>query len=297
MIRSMTGYSTRQAQNGRFSVFVTIKSINHRYFDLQMRLPSVLEFFEPDARRLLKQSILRGHLEVTMSLERHEGVNLNVDRSLLGAYLQTCKALREEFGLSSEPDLVALLRLPGIVAGESAFSEQEQAVVRESLEKVLVDAIDRLNQMREQEGDALARDSAARLGNLADLVTTVKNLSGQLAPAYRQRLERRIRELTQGGAVDPSRIAQEVTLASLRSEITEEITRFESHVRQAQKLLSEGQETGKKLDFLLQEMNREANTILSKTTDVPGIGEEIAASAIEMKMEIEKLREQAQNIE
>ncbi|HTV57104.1 MAG TPA: YicC/YloC family endoribonuclease [Terriglobia bacterium] len=297
MIRSMTGYSALQAQNGRFSVSVIIKTINHRYFDLQMRLPSVLEFFELDARRLLKERILRGHVEVTMSIERHEGMNLNVDRSLLEAYLRTCEALREEFSLTSEPDLVALLRLPGIVGGERAFSEQEQAAVRESLKKLLVDAIGLLNQMREQEGEALARDSAARLERLVNLIATVKKLSGQIAPAYRSRLERRIREMAQGEAIDPSRVAQEITLMSLRSEITEEITRFESHVRQAQALFNEGKETGKKLDFLLQEMNREANTMLSKTTDVPGIGEEIGNSAIEMKMEIEKLREQAQNIE
>jgi uncharacterized protein (TIGR00255 family) len=232
-----------------------------------------------------------------MSLERHEGGNLNLDRKLLESYLRTCRALREEFSLSSEPDLVALLRLPGIVTGESTFSEQEQAVARESLENVFVEAIDRLNQMREQEGEALAHDSAARLERLANLLAALKNLSGQVAPAYRQRLERRVCELTQGGAIDPSRIAQEVTLMSLRSEISEEITRFESHVAQARTLLNEGQETGKKLDFLLQEMNREANTILSNTTDVPGVGGEIGASAIEMKMEIEKLREQAQNIE
>jgi uncharacterized protein (TIGR00255 family) len=297
MIRSMTGYSTGQAQNGRLSVSITIKSTNHRYLDLQMRLPSLLEFFEPDARRLLKERILRGHVEVTMSLDRHKDVNLNIDRGLVEAYLRACQSLREAFSLSSEPDIVALLRLPGVVASESTFSEQEQAVVRESLGTVFLEAIDRLNQMREQEGEALARDSAARLERLAKLLATVNKLSGEVAPAYRQRLERRIRELTQGEIVDPSRVAQEVTLISLRSEITEEITRFESHVHQAQVLFDEGQETGKKLDFLLQEMNREANTILSKTTDVPGVGEEIAASAIEMKMEIEKLREQAQNIE
>jgi uncharacterized protein (TIGR00255 family) len=297
MIRSMTGYSARRVENGRFSVSVTIKSINHRYFDLQMRLPSVLEFFEPDARRLIRERVLRGHLEVTMSADRFEGVNLNLDHSLLAAYIRTCQALREEFGLSSEPDLVALLRLPGVVAGETGFPDHERSVVREALEKVLVEAVNGLNQMREQEGDALARDSVARLERLARLLATVKDLSAQVAPAYRQRLERRVCELTQGGAVDPSRIAQEVTLISVRSEITEEITRFESHLAQARSLLNEGQETGKKLDFLLQEMNREANTILSKTTDVPGVGGEIGASAIEMKMEIEKLREQAQNIE
>jgi uncharacterized protein (TIGR00255 family) len=297
MIRSMTGYSTRQSEDGRFSISVTIKSNNHRYLDVQMRLPAALEFFEPQARRLIKERVLRGHLEVTMSLERRDEAKLKLDRKLLEAYLHTCQALREEFGLSSDPDLVALLRIPGVVTGESTISEFEQDPVQQALETVFVEAVDGLNQMREREGDALARDSTSRLEKLAKLGATVKKLSGQTASAFRQRLETRIRELTQGESVDPVRIAQEVTLVCLRSDITEEVVRFESHVAQAADLLNKGQELGKKLDFLLQEMNREANTILSKTTDVPRAGAEIAASAIEMKVEIEKLREQAQNIE
>jgi uncharacterized protein (TIGR00255 family) len=297
MIRSMTGYSARRSDNVRFSTSVTIKSTNHRHLDVQMRLPPALEFFEPQARRLLNRRVLRGHLEVTMSFERREEVKLNLDRKLLEAYVSTCQVLREEFGLSSEPDLVAILRIPGVVTGELAISEPEQDAVQQELETVFVEAVDRLNDMREREGAALARDSAARLERLGELGATVKKLAAQTAPAFRQRLETRIRELTRNEIVEPSRIAQEVTLVCLRSDITEEIIRFESHVAQALDLLKEGPELGKKLDFLLQEMNREANTILSKTADVPGPGAEIAASAIEMKVEIERLREQAQNIE
>jgi uncharacterized protein (TIGR00255 family) len=297
MLRSMTGYSAQQAETSQFSVSVSIKSFNHRYFDLQMRLPPALDFFEAHARRLLKERVARGRLEVAMSLEQLGEVRLKIDRKLLEAYLRTCQTLREEFGLSSEPDLVALLRIPGVVAGEGAIPQQQRDSLQTILEKVFVKAIDGLNEMREREGEALARDSAARLESLAGLGATVKRLSGLVAPAFRERLERRIRDLTQDGAMDPSRIAQEVTLFCLRSDITEEITRFESHVAQTVELLNEGRETGKKLDFLLQEMNRETNTILSKTTDVPGAGAEIAASAIEMKVQIEKLREQAQNLE
>jgi uncharacterized protein (TIGR00255 family) len=298
MIRSMTGYSGGRADAGPFSVTVSIKSLNHRYLDLQMRLPPALEFFESHARRLLKERAVRGHFEVTMSLERHGPAQLKLDRPLLEAYLRACQGLRAEFGLRSEPDLVALLRIPGVVNGEDVISEPpEQPSLQKTLEVVFIESVDRLNEMREREGEALARDSVSRLERLVSLGATVKKLSGQIAPAFRQRLERRIRELVQGDAIDPYRIAQEVTLACLRSDIAEEVTRFESHVTQARCLLAEGHETGKKLDFLLQEMNREANTILAKTTDLPGVGAEIGSSAIEMKVEIEKLREQAQNIE
>lgn len=297
MVRSMTGYSARQIEDGRFSISVAIRSNNHRYLDVQMRLPPAIEFFEPQARRLLKERVRRGHVEVTMSFDRREEAKLALDRKLVEAYLRTCLALREEFGLGSEPDLVALLRIPGVVAGDSAISVWEQGTVQQALETAFIEAVDRLNEMREREGAALASDSAARLATLADLSAMVKKLSAETAPAFRHRLETRIRELTQGEILDASRIAQEVTLVCLRSDITEEVIRFDSHVAQAADLLKQGLELGKKLDFLLQEMNREANTILSKTTDVPGPGSEIAAAAIEMKVEIEKLREQAQNIE
>lgn len=292
----MTGYSTQQAQTGEFSVSVSIKSINHRYLDVQMRVPPALEFFEPQARRLLKEHVGRGHLEVSINLDQHGEVELKVDRKLLEAYVRTCQALREEFGLSSEPDLVALLRIPGVVAGDGVLSQQQDSL-RAALQDVLVEAITRLNEMREREGEALARDSAARLKKLAGLAARARKLTGRVAEAYRQRLEKRVRELNSGETADPSRLAQEIALLCNRSDITEEITRFESHVVQARSVLEGGQETGKKLDFLLQEMNREANTILAKTTDIPGPGAEIAASALEMKVEIEKLREQAQNIE
>jgi uncharacterized protein (TIGR00255 family) len=297
MIRSMTGYSTSRAESDHLSVSVSLKSTNHRYLDVQMRLPAALEFFEPEARRLLKSRFRRGHLEAAINLEQDGAVAPKINRKLLEAYLRTCQAVREEFGLASEPDLASLLRIPGIIAGTDEFREEEKECAQAASEKALAEAIERLDEMREREGRELARDLETRLTLLEKLVLRVKNLSGQVVPGIRQRLERRIRDLVPVEGVDNARIAQEITMLSLRSDITEEVTRFESHVAQAKHLLTEEQEVGKKLDFLLQEMNREANTMLAKTTDVPGAGAEIAASAIEMKAEIEKLREQAQNIE
>src|SRR5579875_715562 len=286
MIYSMTGYAASHFEDERFSVSISLKSTNHRFLDLQMRLPAALDSLEPNIRRTLKNHIQRGHIEVTVNLERLNEADLRLNRKLLEAYLKTCEALNKEFGFSSQPDLVALLRVPGVVMGGSDLSGDDLGRVQQVLEKALLEAIRRLNEMRQHEGEALARDFESRLAHLQELGVRLNDLSSLMMPAFRERLERRIRELT-----------QEVTALALRSDITEEVTRFQSHVRQAACLLQAGQEVGKKLDFLLQEMNREANTILAKTTGVPEAGAEIANCAIEMKVEIEKLREQAQNIE
>jgi uncharacterized protein (TIGR00255 family) len=297
MIYSMTGYAASHFEDERFSVSISLKSTNHRFLDLQMRLPAALDSLEPNIRRTLKNHIQRGHIEVTVNLERLNEADLRLNRKLLEAYLKTCEALNKEFGFSSQPDLVALLRVPGVVMGGSDLSGDDLGRVQQVLEKALLEAIRRLNEMRQHEGEALARDFESRLAHLQELGVRLNDLSSLMMPAFRERLERRIRELTQDQELDPLRLTQEVTALALRSDITEEVTRFQSHVRQAACLLQAGQEVGKKLDFLLQEMNREANTILAKTTGVPEAGAEIANCAIEMKVEIEKLREQAQNIE
>lgn len=297
MIRSMTGYSSGYMETDRFSVSVSLKSINHRFLDLQMRLSPGLESCEQQVRRLVKDHVQRGHVEVMVNLVHVNGTGLKLDRGLLDAYLKTCKEIRQEFGLSSEPDLVALLRIPGVVAGGAELAEDDRRTVEQTVENALLGSLRRLNEMREREGWALARDLESRLERLETFGARVLKLSASLAPAFRERLERRVRELTRDQNLEPSRLAQEVTALAVRSDITEEVTRFASHVEQAKLLLREGKEIGKKLDFLLQEMNREANTILSKTTDVPQVGMEIGNCALEMKVEIEKLREQAQNIE
>ncbi len=297
MIRSMTGYSSSRTENDQFSIFVRLKSVNHRYFDLQARLPSALEFFEPPARRFLKEHVARGHVELTIGIERRNGSRLKVDRKLVEAYIRTCQDLQKEFAIASQPELLTLLRIPGVVTGESDFREEDSNAVQQALEKALLDAIERLNEMRSREGEELRHDFEGRLGRIEDSAARIDHLSNEVAPALRERLETRIRDLPQSEAVEPWRIAQEVTLLALRSEITEEVTRLRSHTLQARRLLQQGGEIGKKLDFLLQEMNRETNTILSKTTDVPDAGAKIAAIAIEIRIEIEKLREQAQNIE
>ena len=297
MIRSMTGYGESRIDDGRFSLAVSLKSANHRFLDIQMRLSPGLEFFEPCARRLLKEGLLRGHVELGASMDRLGPGALRLDRSLLKAYLDACREIRQEYALSAEPDLVALLRIPGVVTGGAEFASEEIEIIERLAKQVLSEAIERLNQSRAREGEALACDLRARLEKLEQLGGEVGEFAASILPAFRARIEKRLRDLALEQPLEPARIAQETAALALRVDIDEEITRFRTHVQQAKRLLDVGGEVGKKLDFLLQEMNREANTMLSKTTDVPGAGVRIADCAMEMKVEVEKIREQTQNIE
>jgi len=298
MLRSMTGYSRVRADEGDYALSVGVKSINHRFLDLQIRVSAGLEPFEPVVRSLVKDHISRGRVEIQVTLERAGSTALQLDRKLLDAYVARLQELRQELGFASEPDLVALLRIPGMVtAGNGGLSDQESERLREALERLARQALERLNEMRAQEGEALERDIRARLGRLAALAASIGQLAEDVPALYRGRLEKRLQEMLGNVELDGARLAQEVAYLASRSDIAEELTRFRSHLDQAQHLLEEGSEVGKKLDFLLQEMNREANTLLAKTTDVPDVGLEISRQAVEMKTEIEKLREQAQNIE
>lgn len=298
MIRSMTGYSRVQEEGDGLGLSVTIRSINHRFLDAQIRLPAGLEGLEPQVRQLVKDQVARGRVEVTVSLARSAPAQLRVDRNLLAGYIAAYQALRKEFDSAAEPDLVELLRIPGIVvAGTDELSPGESQKLQRVLEQAARNALERLNEMRAREGETLERDLRSRLARLVELGDSTARLAERAPQAYRNRLQSRIRELLGGVELDAGRLAQEVAYLASRADISEELTRFRSHLDQAGKLLAAGTEVGKKLDFLLQELNREANTILSKTTDMPEVGLEIARQSIEMKTEIEKLREQAQNIE
>jgi uncharacterized protein (TIGR00255 family) len=302
MIRSMTGYSAARNEAAGFSIGASVKSTNHRYLDLQLRYPSGLESLEPHLRRLVKEQVARGHVEIAVSLERAGAAALQVNRLLLDAFVAAYRELRGEFGATQEPDVMALLRVPGMVsAANGQLSSEELEGVREILERTVSEALARLNEMRALEGQSLEKDLRARLERLETLAEGIEKLARNVPGFYRRKLQSRVKDLAQelpeGASIDAARLAQEVAYLASRSDISEELTRFKSHLQQAAQLLDGGAEIGKKLDFLLQEMNREANTLLSKTTDVPEAGPEVARQAIEMKTEIEKLREQGQNIE
>lgn len=302
MIRSMTGYSAGHSDSPDFALSVSLKSTNHRFLDVQVRLPAALDPLEGELRRLIKESVTRGHLEVMISFDRSGAQTLELNERMLQGYVTACEGLRQHFGVIAPPDPVALLRIPGMISvTNDNLPPDTLERLRAALESLLRQALSELNEMRAVEGRALEADLRGRLARLKSLAAGVQEGAARTPELYRKRLEDRMRELVSPavGAVplDAGRLAQEVVYLASRSDIAEELTRLNSHLEQVDSLLNDGREVGKKLDFLLQEMNREANTLLSKTTDVPEVGPEIARRAIEMKTEIEKLREQAQNIE
>jgi uncharacterized protein (TIGR00255 family) len=225
---------------------------------------------------------------------------VHVNRELLQAYLRAADELRQQTGAKSELDLVSLLRLPGVIGGLAPTlpdSEEEQEALGKVLESLLADAVSKMDEMRRTEGRHLTEELRARLVRISEQTEQVRGLMETLRPAFARRLESRLKELLNGAQIDSGRLAQEAALLAERSDISEELDRLRSHLQQFTKLLDGAGELGKKLDFLLQEMHREANTMLSKTPGVESEALAITGLSLEIKSEIEKLREQVQNIE
>jgi uncharacterized protein (TIGR00255 family) len=281
------------ASNGRLAFALSLKAVNHRFLDLHFRLPSGTDSLEMQLRRLLKEKMARGHVEVTLSLERSTSETFAINREIIGGYIAAFRAAATEFSLSSEPDLNSVLRIPGALdsANESADGEIEAAVMAK-----VGEALERLNQMREEEGRGIARELRDRMSHLGDAAKSVQQHRRAVLQNYSERLQSRLQELL-GATVDKERVLQEAALLVDRSDIQEEIVRLENHVQHFLGLLEQGGEIGKKLDFLLQEMNREANTLLSKTSGLAGDALKITEAGLAMKAEIEKSREQVQNLE
>ena len=279
--------------NSRLAFALSLKSVNHRFLDLHFRLPSGTDSLEMQLRRLLKEKMARGHVEVSLSLERTTSETFALNREIVGGYIAAFRAVAAEFSLPSEPDLNAVLRIPGALdsANDSADGEIEAAVMSK-----IGDALDRLNQMREEEGRGIARELRERMAHLVEAGKSVQQHRGAVLQNYTERLQSRLQEWL-GANVDKERVLQEAALLVDRSDIQEEIVRLETHVQHFLGLLEAGGEIGKKLDFLLQEMNREANTLLSKTSGLAGEALKITESGLAMKAEIEKAREQVQNLE
>ena len=293
-IRSMTGFAQVAGQvDGRHSFTLSLKSLNHRFLDLHFRMPPGTEELEMRIRRRLKEKMLRGHVEVILNLESDAGEGFRFNREWLGSYLQAFRTVAEEFGLTTEPDLNLILRLPGAfeVAAPSSDPLLEEAILAK-----LEEALRQLNAMREQEGREAERELRERMRHIQRSRQEVEQYRQATLRTYAQRLERRIQELI-GSQVDAERILQEAALLADRSDIAEELVRLESHIQQFLGLLDQGGEVGKKLDFLLQEMNRESNTLLSKTAGLAGEALEITTQGLGMKADIEKAREQVQNLE
>ena len=294
-IHSMTGFAQAKGQvNGRLGFTLALKSVNHRFLDLHFRLPSDSSELEMKLRRLLKEKMARGHVEITLSLEPVAGQGFSVNRQLVGGYLEAYRRLAQEYGLSGEPDLNAALKMPGAMDASAAAADsgELQAAV---LDKVH-DILERLNQMRAEEGRGMERELRERMSRLQAGATETEKLRGGMLQAHLERLRARLQEFIASQA-EPERVLQEAALLAERSDIQEELVRLNTHIQHFRGLLDSGGEIGKKLDFLLQEMNREANTLLSKTTGVAGEALRITQLGLAMKAEIEKSREQVQNIE
>jgi uncharacterized protein (TIGR00255 family) len=310
-IRSMTGFAQVRGEiprsdggstavpsgadqaSGRTAFSLSLKSVNHRFLDLHFRLPSGTDSLEMQLRRLLKEKMGRGHVEISLSLERTSNETFSLNREIVGGYIAAFRAAAAEFSLASDPDLNAVLRIPGALdsANDSAAGEIEAAVMAH-----VGEALDRLNQMREEEGRGIARELRERMAHLSEASKSVQQHRRAVLQNYSERLQSRLQELL-GTIVDKERVLQEAALLVDRSDIQEEIVRLENHVQHFLGLLEAGGEIGKKLDFLLQEMNREANTLLSKTSGLAGEALKITEAGLDMKAEIEKSREQVQNLE
>jgi uncharacterized protein (TIGR00255 family) len=296
----MTGYAQARHEQHGWAVRVTVKSVNHRFLDLKLRLPEGFDLYDLRLRQIVRERIHRGHLEIYVNAEPGTAAPVQVNKELAQAYLSAAESLMHGKGGAANLDVVSVLRLPGVIAGLNGAvpeAEEDQEKLGLALETCLREAIGKLDEMRRAEGRHLVAELRERLARIADQVEQVRGLAATLRPAFARRLETRLKELLGGTAIEPARLAQEAALLAERSDISEELDRLRSHLQQFIKLLDGAGELGKKLDFLLQEMHREANTMLSKTPGVESEALAITGLALEIKAEIEKLREQVQNIE
>ena len=299
-IFSMTGYGRVQVRvpfgdDGQLSYTLAIKSVNHRFLDVQFRLPPGLDALEMELRKMLKEKLVRGHVEVTLTVDRTAQQKTGYNRDLVSAYLEAFAAAREEHRLMGEPDLNAALRLPGALQADSR-GDEDLAVLASSALAQMPALLEQLKAMRMREGGALEAILLDILDRLADAGESVARLVPEIERRYQERLTERLLAAT-GPEFNRQRLLEEVAVLVDRSDVSEELARMAAHISHFRELLEAGGEVGKKLDFLLQEMNREANTLLSKMGGLGGGGTRATELGLAMKAEIEKAREQIQNLE
>lgn len=276
-----------------FSVSVDLKTVNNRFLDIHLRVGSELASLEPSIKKRITSRLSRGRVDVTVSMERIAQIAYEINRPLIAGYVNALKQLQQDFNIGGELDINAIARIPGALQPARNGIDDRITI---ALEQALDQALDELEKMREQEGEALKKELRERVQKIEALVPIIENSAAGLADAYRLRLQKRISELLNRGGqvieIDPVRLAQEVAYLADRSDVSEEMVRLRSHLSQFQEALDASGDAGKMLDFLLQELNREANTTLSKSTDLA-----IKEAGLAIKAEVEKLREQVQNVE
>jgi uncharacterized protein (TIGR00255 family) len=298
-VYSMTGYaSLRGMVRDQVGFILSMKSVNHRFLDLSFRMPSYCDGLEAQMRRMLKERLRRGHVDVTLQLERRANSEIQLNAALLGAYMQAYREAAESNGLAYEPDLNAMLRIPGMMTAESSVGADELAGLEAAVLAQVGVLVEKLNDGRAQEGAMLAAELRASMLRLRAFAEEMAELRNGVREAQFERLQTRLVELTEGVPVTEERLLTEAAVLAEKSDIEEEIVRLRTHVDRFVAMLDEGGELGKRLDFLLQELNREANTMLSKTSGAAGDNSlRITELGLEMKAEIERSREQVQNLE
>jgi uncharacterized protein (TIGR00255 family) len=296
-IRSMTGYAQAHVVENGWSLRVSLRSVNHRFLDLHLRVPEGFEPLEPLMRKIVREHLRRGHVDLTVQYDLAGPAAVGVNQEVAAAYMRAVTELREKFSMRNEPDLAGILRLPGVIGTPAASIEDEMERLEKAVTKCLGEALEKLDRMREQEAGHLRQEMTTRLSSMEKSVDRLEKLAERVRPAFAKRLETRLQELLGEAQIDPARLAQEAAIAAERSDVAEELARLRSHVQQFSALLTGVSDVGKKMDFLLQEMQREANTTLSKTPGSEAEGLEMTQIGLELKSEVEKLREQVQNIE
>jgi uncharacterized protein (TIGR00255 family) len=296
-LRSMTGFARARRACQEGELVVSVKSVNHRGLDVHVRGPEGADALESSIRGLVKSRVARGHVEIRLSLPAAAtGTSVLVlNQALLKAYLKAFQDAADAHGLDAEPDLNAALRMPGMFS--AAEEAEPDARLGATLTEALEDALSQLNLFREREGAEIAEEMRKHNTKVAATAAEMERIREGALDAFQSRLTDRLKDLLKGAQVDPQRLAQEAAILADRSDIGEELARLRIHSGQLGVLLDAGGEVGKKLDFLLQEMNRETNTILSKTNGIGETGLRITELGLAAKADIEKIREQSLNLE
>ena len=300
-LRSMTGFARSRrsisSQSGEGELTVSVKTVNHRGLDVHVRGPEAADAFESQIRALVKGKVARGHVEVRVSLPAAlaGGGSAALNQALLEAYLKAFQEAADAHGIRAEPDLNAALRVPGMLT--SAEEAEPDESIAAALTEAVEEALDHLNQFREREGAEIAVEMRRHNAQVTAIAAELEQIREGAMEAFQNRLSERLKELLKGAQVEPQRLAQEAAILADRSDIGEELARLRIHSTQLAALLDGGGEAGKKLDFLLQEMNRETNTILSKTNGIGQMGLRITELGLAAKAAIEKIREQSLNLE
>jgi uncharacterized protein (TIGR00255 family) len=289
----MTGFGRGAVVEDDFAVTVELKTVNNRFLDVSLRLSSEMQQLESTIKRLIANRLSRGRVDVSLQFDRAEEISYELNRPLITGFLAAMKDMQQEFSLSGEPDLNVVARLPNVlITRKDEMSDQFIVAV----ETAVTAAIDDLEKMRGNEGEMLASELESRLSEIEKRLGPIESEAAGVSEEYRQRLTKRIGEMLAKSdsqiEIDQSRLAQEVAYLADRADISEEIARLRSHIEHFRGIMREEKEVGKRLDFLTQELNREANTIASKTGNLT-----VKEHALTIKSEIEKIREQVQNVE